>query len=159
MDDNIQKALWLGVGILLFIAVVAVGLSLFTKGKGLASDASEKLDQKTKELNMATYSTYNGQMISGTDTLNAIREFKAEAGEMQVIIQVNGGGRLQYISTGSASTGSLTARSTAEMDSMLKAAQNKNTPGTYINPYGEFYSTLIEDTSGVVRGIQIIQEP
>lgn len=159
MDDNIQKALWLGVGILLFIAVVAIGLSIFAKGKGLAMEASEQLDEKTRELNMAAYGSYNGQLISGTDTLNAIREFKAKAGDIQVVIKVNGGNSIQYISTGVASTGVLTARSTAEMDIMLKAAQNKNSTGTYINPYGSFYSTLIEDTNGVVRGMQIIQEP
>ena len=39
MDSNISKALWLGVSILLFIAVVTIGLSVF----GSMKDASAVL--------------------------------------------------------------------------------------------------------------------
>lgn len=158
MDANIQKALWLGIGILLFISVVALGMTALNKGKQVTESSMAELDKSTRMLSNAAYTSYDGHELSGDAVIAAIRAFKSTPDEIQITVKVSGGTTTTYLSTGTPSTGSLSAINKSAIDAQVKAAQNKNSATTYINPYGRFYSTLIYDANDVVRGITIEQE-
>ena len=50
MDGNISKALWLGVSILLFIAVVTIGLSVFGTMRDVSAAASGNINSIAQSL-------------------------------------------------------------------------------------------------------------
>ncbi len=158
MDGNIQKALWLGVSILLFLAVVAIGMSVFQNVRGGTTDAMENVNATNQQLNNAKYSLYDNQEVSGTDVISAINNYKLQSGEIQIVVTNSSGTATTYISGGTASTGALTELTLAVIDGTIQASQNKSATTTYINPYGSFYATLIYDVNKEVRGMNFVQQ-
>ncbi|MBN2220971.1 MAG: hypothetical protein JW708_02115 [Vallitaleaceae bacterium] len=161
MDQNIQKALWIGVSIMMFVAIVSTGLFLFNKGKGVAESSGNKLDDMAMQLSMVEYEKYDNMVVSGSDLVNTIKNYKTRSGEFIVVIQTAYPSTTQYVSSGTVSSNvlssTLTAKSKAAIDSDIQAALNE-TSSTYINPFGDFMTQLIYDANDVVKGIVAIQQ-
>jgi negative regulator of genetic competence, sporulation and motility len=157
MDGNIQKALWIGVSILLFVAVVAIGMAAYGKAAQMSDESMDNLDKQSQQLSNSAYGVYDNQYVSGTDVVNAIKNYKATPDEMQIIV-VKGGASTYYLSTGTATSGTLSPIAETTTNTMLKSAQDKNNASAYINSYGEFYATVITDVNGSVRAIRFEQQ-
>lgn len=159
MDQNIQKALWLGVGILLFIGIVSTGLSLYNKGRGVAETSSQQLDKVSKDLSEASYAPYNNAKTSGADVLSAIKLYADQSGDFIITVKTKTGSAT-YISGGSISSGvvgSLSKKNRTEIDNQIKSA-NDSTNTNYINPTASFYAQLAYDANDVIKGITFSQE-
>lgn len=159
MDQNIQKALWLGVSILLFIGIVSTGLALFNKGRGVAEASSQQLDKVSKDLSESSFASYNNTKTSGADVLSAIKLYADQSGDFIVVVKTNSSNKT-YISGGSVSqntVSSLSALNRAAIDSQIKAA-NDSKNMAYINPIANFYAQLIYDKNEVIKGISFEQE-
>lgn len=161
MDQNIQKALWLGVGVMMFIAIVSTGMYLFDKGRNVAEASGEQIDSMSQQLSMVEYSAYDNKVIKGDVVRNAINQFKYESGEFIVVVSTSYPSTNQYISSGTVSSNvlssSLTEKTRAEIDMEIQGAMDQ-TASNYINQYGEFLSQLIYDANDAVVGINIIQQ-
>lgn len=160
MDQNIQKALWLGVGILFFGAVVSIGLFMFGKGQSIAEASGQQLDVMAKQLGDIEYAGFDNEVVRGGDVINKIEQLKGNGGEVVVVVVTNSG-TTTYISTGSvtgtAMTGTLTKKTKAQNDSDIKLAKDVNST-QYINNSGKFYAQIIYDTNEAARGILFIQQ-
>ena len=161
MDQNIQKALWLGVSILFFVAVVSIGIFLFNKGKAIADNSGKQIDQANMLIAEGEYSDYSNRIIQGNDVLNAINRYKNSGNEITIRVQTNYPTTYHYISTGTVNgtqlQGALTAKNKTAIDTDIQNANTKTSP-YYINPYAKFYSQLIYDANGTVRGITVVQQ-
>jgi hypothetical protein len=161
MDQNIQKALWLGVSIMMFVAIVSTGLFLFNKGKTVADAGGEQLDNVSEQLSMVEYTAFDNEVIKGDLLANTIKQRKSTEGEFIIVVTTSYPSTIQYISTGTVAsgslTGSLTAKTRAQQDSDLQNLKNE-TSASYINPHGKFMAQLIYDSNDVVRGIIAIQQ-
>lgn len=161
MDQNIQKALWLGVGIMMFVAIVSTGLFLFNKGKAVAEAGGGQLDIVSEQLAMSKFNSFDNETVSGSMLINTVKEYKQKGGEFIIVITTNYPTTTQYISTGIVSSnivsGALTGKSLVATDSDIQALNN-DTASTYINPHAEFMAQLIYDNNGVVKGISAVQE-
>lgn len=161
MDQNIQKALWLGVSIMMFVAIVSTGLFLFNKGKTVAEAGGEKLDNVSEQLSMVEYAAFDNEVVQGDLLANTIKQRKSTDGEFIVIVTTSYPSTTQYISTGSVSsgtlTGTLTAKTKAQQDTDLQHLKDE-TASTYINPHAKFMAQLIYDANDVVRGIVAVQQ-
>mgnify|MGYP001180887385 FL=1 len=161
MDQNIQKALWLGVGIMMFIAIVSTGLFLFNKGKNLAEASGEQLDTMSEQLASIQYEKFDNMVVTGGDVLNAIKQYKQNSGSFIIEVNTSYPSSTQYISSGNISSnvisGSLSEKSKAEMDQDLQESKNIDS-SMYINPQGSFMTQLIYDANDVVKGIVATQE-
>lgn len=144
MDGNIQKALWLGVGIMIFLAVVAIGMTALSKGQELSRESMNALDDNAMVLANAAYSMYDNQNVSGTDALNAVKKFRSAGEPMAIVIDTSASGAVTY-------------NTTSVTDTQIQALQTKGN-AAYVNPYGEFYATLQTDANGVVSGITFVQQ-
>ena len=156
MDQNIQKALWLGVGIMMFIAIVSTGLFLFNKGKNLAEASGEQLDTMSEQLANIQYEKFDNMVVTGGDVLNAIKQYKQNSGSFIVEVHTNYPSSTQYISSGTISnntlSGALSDKTKAQMDQDLQESKNTDA-SVYINPQGSFMTQLIYDGNDVVKGI------
>ncbi len=161
MDQNIQKALWLGVGILFFITVVSIGLFLLNQGKGLANEAGKQLTDVSVTLSEAEYSPFDNTTVSGSDVVNAIKRYKSNSGELIICVDTKLAATYQYISggsvTGTSLSGTLNTKTKAVIDNDIAKSEDK-TDNLYINKSGKFYSELIYDDNEVVRGMTFIQQ-
>lgn len=161
MDQNIQKALWLGVGILFFVSVVSIGVFLFAKGQSIAETSGKQIDEANSLIAEGEYKDYNNRSVQGSDVLNAINKYKNRGDEIIIIVETKYPSTYEYISTGTVNQtelqGTLTAKDKADNDTDIRNANDK-TNRYYINPYGEFYSQLIYDANGTIRGILAEQQ-
>ncbi len=158
MDGNIQKALWLGVSILLFIAVVMIGMSIFSSGQDMAVEGAAALDDTTRELSNAQFGMYDNKEVNGSDVTSAINRYKQQSGDIQIIVTNNSTTTTTYVSGGSPTAGSLTELTLGTINTSIQNAQDKSQTNVYINPYGEFYATLVYDINNQVRGINFEQQ-
>ncbi len=160
MDQNIQKALWLGVGILLFIGIVSTGLSLYNKGRGVAEASSQQLDKVSKDLAESSFAPYNNAKTSGADVLSAIKLYADQSGEFIISVKTKASTNV-YVSGGSISTdntvGDLSQKSRGDIDKQIKAA-NDSKNNAYINPTASFYAQLVYDKNEVIKGITFEQQ-
>lgn len=159
MDQNIQKALWLGVGILLFIGIVSTGLSLYNKGRGVAEASSRQLDNVSKDLAESSFAPYNNAKTSGADVISAIKLFSDQTGEIIISVKTKTSTN-NYVSSGSISNGTvsgLSAMTRSAIDNQIKNA-NDSTGSSYINPTATFYAQLAYDKNDVIKGITFTQE-
>lgn len=106
MEGNLSKALWLGVSILLFIAVVTIGLSIFGGMKEVSSLASDKVGSIAQSLAEEEFRMYDGKEVRGDDVLSALGSFSGRSGEVIVMVATlgnNGGNPIDLdpsVSTG-----------------------------------------------------------
>jgi uncharacterized membrane protein len=161
MDQNIQKALWLGVSIMMFVAIVSTGLFLFNKGKAVAEAGGGQLDVVSEQLAMSKFNSYDNEIVSGSMMINTIKEYKNKGAEFIIIIKTNFPTTTQYISTGIVTgnivNGVLTGKALAITNTDIQAL-NDDTSSTYINPHADFMAQLIYDVNGVVKGITAEQQ-
>lgn len=161
MDQNIQKALWLGIGILFFVAVVSIGIFLFNKGQSIAETSGKQIDEANSMIAEAEFSDYSNQEVMGSDILNAINKYKNKGDEITIKVVTNYPTTYQYISAGTVNgtelQTTLTGKTKSVNDTDIKNANDKTSP-YYINPYAKFYSQLIYDANGTIRGILATQQ-
>ncbi len=157
MDGNIQKALWLGVSVLMFLAVVAIGMSMFQAGNNVAKEGQEELNNIASSLSEAEYAAFDNATVSGNDVISAINKYKHDSGEMQITVSNKTGGTSTYISGGDAASGSLSEMTLDAINQTIQTSQDKNN-SAYINPFGDFYATLVYDSNEQVRGIKFEQK-
>jgi hypothetical protein len=90
MDGNISKALWLGVSILLFIAVVTIGITVFSSMKDVSNAANEKIGARVQNLTDTQFDAYNGKEVTGDKVISAISEFSGESGDIIILVATLG---------------------------------------------------------------------
>ncbi len=90
MEGNLSKALWLGVSILLFIAVVTVGLSIFGGMKEVSNLANDRVGAISQSMAEEEFRMYDGKEVKGDDVLSALGTFAGRSGEVIVYVATLG---------------------------------------------------------------------
>lgn len=86
MDGNLSKALWIGVSILLFIAVVTIGLSIFGGMKDVAAAGNERIGSVAQGMLESEFSKFNGKEVTGGDVLAALDYYTDRSGEIIIFV-------------------------------------------------------------------------
>lgn len=92
MDGNMTKALWLGVTILLFVAVVSIGITLFNGMKDIGDESGARIGSIASSLKDEVFRPYDGRQVKGDDVLTAISTFGGQSGEVIVLVDTLGDG-------------------------------------------------------------------
>ncbi len=90
MDGNLSKALWLGVSILLFIAVVTIGLSIFGGMKDASTLANDRIGSISQSMAEEEFRMFDGKEVKGDDVLSALGTFSGRSGEVLVLVATLG---------------------------------------------------------------------
>lgn len=90
MDSNISKALWLGVSILLFIAVVTIGLSVFGSMKDASAAANDSINSIAQSMAEEDLRAFDGKEVKGDQVLGAINNLSGRSGEVIVLVATLG---------------------------------------------------------------------
>ncbi len=159
MDNNIGKALWIGVGILFFIAVVSLGLSMLDQGRSIAQDQSENLADIQRRLSDAQFDIYDNQSVTGSQVLAAIKQFRDFKDVFSVSVTTNKG-TVVYLNNATFSGGQATLGSVQDdtaVETAIKNARDES-HNAFINPVASFDAQIRKDSNGSIIGIQFVQE-
>ncbi len=159
MDNNISKALWIGIGILFFIGVVSLGLSIFNKGKAVASHQNEALGDLERNLAEAEFDLYDNQSITGAEVLSAIKKYRDKAEQISVSVTTNKGSNI-YLNSAKFTDDTVTlgnAKTGSEIEKDIEEAR-KESSNNYINPVAKFDAKIRRDENNVIAGIIFTQE-
>lgn len=161
MDQNIQRALWLGVGIMMFAAIITTGLFIFNKGKSLADQSGEQLDATAEQLAAVETQKFDYEEVSGSDVLNLIQNKKHDTGEFIVLVTTSYPSSHQYVSSGTISdevlSEALTEKDKDDLNDEFRDMKDESSED-YINPHGTFMTQLIYDKNDVVKGVIATQQ-
>ncbi len=159
MDNNIGRALWIGVGVLFFIAVVSIGLSMLDQGRSIAQDQSEKLSDIQKRLSDAEFDIYDNQTVTGSQVVAAIKSFRAYKEAFSIRVTTNKG-TVTYLNGASFSGSDVTIGSQhddATIENAIKDARNEAN-AAFINPVASFDAQVRKDANDVISAIEFVQE-
>lgn len=159
MDNNISKALWIGVGILFFIGVVSLGLSLFNRGRDVTQKQSDSLSDLEKTLAESEYASYDNRTVSGAEVLSAIKNYRDKSSTFAISVTTKKG-TVVYLNNASFGSNVVTLGSAVDemtIENQIKQARDE-ADGSYINPIAKFDSALRKDKNGVIAGIIFTQE-
>lgn len=90
MDGNLSKALWIGVSILLFIAVVTIGVSIFSQMKEVSDAATNRIGSFTESMAEEEFRVFDGKEVTGDKVLSAISTYSSDSGEIIVMVATLG---------------------------------------------------------------------
>ncbi len=159
MDNNIGRALWIGIGILFFIAVVSLGLSMLDQGRSIAQEQSEKLSDIQKRLSDAEFDIYDNQSVSGAQVVAAIKSFREFKDVFSIRVTTNKG-TVTYLNGASFSGTTVTlgsAHDDGTVEDAIKSARDEAN-AAFINPVASFDSQVRKDSNGVISAIEFVQE-
>lgn len=136
--DNILKGVLLGAAVLLTIGVIAISIVLYNSGQQVVTKAEQDMVGISNALSMTKFQNYDSTVVSGSQVIGATRLY-ADQGTLSVIVTTLGGTAQTY---------------TAVNKYILTDPTNIN----YINPTGNFKSTLTINANKVVVSINFVQQ-
>lgn len=152
---NVVKAILIAASIFFTLAIVSIGVIVVTTGQDSVKQATSEISGIQSELADQTFLIYENNTISGSQVINTLRKYKDR--EFFGI----------YVETGKNSSGHGTwyFYDVSDPDSIsdngatddLSSTTNESS-SHYINPSGQFDSSLIYDSNNVIRGIEFIQQ-
>ncbi len=158
MDNNITKALWLGIGVLFFVGVVSLGLNVFNKGKSAANEQANNLSELEKSLVESEYSAYDNESVTGADVLSCIKKYR-EKSDVFAVKVVTKKTSTVYLNTATINENGVvvgSAKTPSSIEASIKDARTESS-FSYINPVAVFDASLKKDGNGVISAVEFVQ--
>ncbi len=158
MDNNITKALWLGIGVLFFVGVVSLGLNVFNKGKSAANEQANNLSELEKTLVESEYSAYDNESVTGADVLSCIKKYreKADVFSIRVVTKKTSTTYLNAATFNDDGVVIGSAKTASTIEGSIKDARMESS-FSYINPVAVFDASLRKDGNGVISAVEFVQ--
>lgn len=159
MDNNITKALWIGVGVLFFIAVVSIGISLLNQSTEIAQQQAAELSDIQERLSSAKFSAYDNTSVTGSQVLSCIKNFREDKDIISIQVKTNKSTNV-YLNSATFGNDNVTlgsAHDDSTVEKEIKEARDESN-SKYINPVGKFDAQIRKDNNGVISGITFVQK-
>lgn len=147
MSGNLKDWLKTAAVVVLAVALILVAFKVKDSSTKTIDSAIAQNNSFSTELVESKFTQYDGQTVTGSDVINAIKSLK---GEVVCVIVNNGKQETQYLYNAS-----LTQDLTDDLSAMLKEAKNKQNMNKYINPAATFDGEIIRDSdTDAITGIR-----
>ncbi|WP_405170664.1 ABC transporter permease [Paenibacillus sp. FSL H8-0280] len=161
MEENTGVGIRVAAGIFLTIMLITIVVIITISSQDAAKQGQTKMAAITTQLSDTEYNTYNNTTLSGSQVLNAVRQYMNQD---EFGIQVITG--KQYASDNKTSgtfygqkfnvEGSVVKTMDSYSNTILSNAEKQSQP-EYINPSGKFISSILRDDNNMIRGIKFEQ--
>ncbi|MEF2964209.1 ABC transporter permease [Paenibacillus sp. M1] len=155
MEENTGVGIRVAAGIFLTIMLITIVVIITISSQDAAKQGQTKMASITTQLSETEFNTYNNTTLSGSQVLNAIRQYM-NLTQFGLRVTTGKGATDYYGNRFNDSTGEIT-NSDTEKKLNLNDAENQSEP-EYINPSGQFKSTIVRDKNNMIRGIIFIQQ-
>ncbi|ANS75348.1 ABC transporter permease [Paenibacillus yonginensis] len=159
MEENTGVGIRVAAGIFLTIMLITIVVIITISSQDAAKQGQTKMASITTQLSDTEFNTYNNTTLSGSQVLNAIRQYmsleqfgvKVTTGKNATSVYGTGFQEVNGIIT------SMNSDKEESKNSSLSDALNQAADG-YINPTGKFKSYIVRDQNNMIRGIVFQQE-
>ncbi|WP_435924003.1 ABC transporter permease [Paenibacillus sp. DYY-L-2] len=155
MEENTGVGIRVAAGIFLTIMLITIVVIITISSQDAAKQGQTKMASITTQLSETEFNTYNNTTLSGSQVLNAIRQYMSldEFG-IHVITGKDTNGEF-YGNTFNLSIGQIDQSVSKKLELTKALAQEAD---EYINPSGQFKSTIVRDKNNMIRGIIFRQQ-
>lgn len=150
MEENTGVGIRVAAGIFLTIMLITIVVIITISSQDAAKQGQTKMASITTQLSDTEFNTYNNTTLSGSQALNAIRQYMSLE-EFGIRVKTGKGGDTFYGKKFVDANGVITDIEEAG-DGDLKKAEDQ-TKDEYINPSGKFKSKILRDKNNMIRGI------
>nr|WP_154985819.1 ABC transporter permease [Paenibacillus xylanexedens] len=155
MEENTGVGIRVAAGIFLTIMLITIVVIITISSQDAAKQGQTKMAAITTQLSDTEYQTYNNTTLSGSQVLNAVRQYmNQEQFGVQVITGKQRGTVGTFYGDAFNDIGEITDASSTS--SLYKAEEQS--AAEYINPSGKFRSSIVRDKNNMIRGIIFRQE-
>jgi len=156
--ENSLKAIIIGAGVVITMAVVSIGFILMRSGQNTAMNTISRLERLNTELSESQYTIYDGMEVSGSEVVNTIRRFKDEYVGIKVLTNKNkasdGKWYIHSVTLINNNRGEIDPGGTVGNISELMNEESNE----YVNPNGIFTGTVIRDENGRIVALVFTQK-
>lgn len=153
MEENTGVGIRVAAGIFLTIMLITIVVIITISSQDAAKQGQTKMASITTQLSDTEFNTYNNTTLSGSQVLNAIRQYMNL--EQFGIKVTTGKGGEEFYGNKFTDNGDIDQSSGKKLD--LQNAENQSVP-EYINPSGKFNSSIVRDKNNMIRGIVFKQQ-
>ena len=150
---NVWKIVGMIAGGFFLIGAIAYGFVFFNSSKEQAGYLNTKMTKLNESLASVDVDMYDGNVVSGSEVLNAINKFKSDDIAIQVKTKAENESYYYNYSIGE-SNGSKVLKTTGT--ATIQSARTKGR-SNYINPLGRFTGSIIRDANDSVIGVKFEQ--
>ena len=145
-----MKALLIGAGVVITLAVITIGFIILNQGQNTAKLAVSKVDKLNSNIVESEFTVYDAMEISGNEVVTVISKFKNEPIAIKVVTKKNSGTFYNYTLDSNDSLGSTSSEKISQA--------TEPTSDKYINPSGRFKGEIKRDENFVVTGLVFTQQ-
>lgn len=160
MEGIYKILLFIGGGVLVLL-VIAFGIRTYRNTQDQANQIGTQITDKVNNALELQYTQYDGQIISGSEVLNVIKDTYAASDYAQVSVKTSGAAAAVIYVTdrahGATSVGPGTKAAAATYSAAVANAQDK-TNANYIAPTGKFKGEVTRDANGTIVEIYFEQQ-
>ncbi|KGP79590.1 MULTISPECIES: hypothetical protein [unclassified Paenibacillus] len=160
MEENTGVGIRVAAGIFLTIMLITIVVIITISSQDAAKQGQTKMAAITTQLSDTEYQTYSNTTLSGSQVLNAVRQYmNQEQFGVQVItgkqkaLNPDSQGAFYGDRFDTVSGQILSIEKTIDLTAAEKQSEN-----AYINPSGKFKSSIVRDKNNMIRGIIFKQE-
>jgi len=148
MEENTGVGIRVAAGIFLTIMLITIVVIITISSQDAAKQGQTKMASITTQLSDTEFNTYNNTTLSGSQVLNAVRQYM-DLEQFGIHVTTGKLGEMYYGNKFDLENGTVRSK---EKNRDLKTAENQSVT-TYINPSGKFTSNVVRDANNMIRGI------
>lgn len=154
MEENTGVGIRVAAGIFLTIMLITIVVIITISSQDAAKQGQTKMASITTQLSDTEFNTYNNTTLSGSQVLNAIRQYMNLE---QFGIKVTTGKNATSFYGNEFSDDGQIINKDSDKKLELKDAEDQSQP-QYINPSGKFKAIIKRDQNSMIRGIVFVQQ-
>lgn len=148
-----KKILLFSVGLILVVGFVAIGLTIYNKGKTSVANTSAQYDNLVSQYDDVEYALYDGGTASGSEVVALCKALARKQDGVTIVVK-----------TGKNTTGitfkyGTTDSEKATYEANITAAETKRANSDdYINPAASFSGKVEKDSNNIVTKVTFTQK-
>ena len=149
MDENTNKGIRLGAGLIMTLLIIGVAITILMIGVGLMQNGGAQAGSMANNLSNQKYLSYDNTIVQGNTITSLIAQYEPDA-DISIVVSI-GGTETQFIrgSSGASTAGEATldaeAFDHATEAAALRAAGDKSDSGHYIAATKQFLCVVCKD--------------
>ncbi|OAB38443.1 ABC transporter permease [Paenibacillus glacialis] len=149
MEENTGVGIRVAAGIFLTIMLITIVVIITISSQDAAKQGQTKMASITTQLSDTEFNTYNNTTLSGSQVLNAVRQYMDLE---QFGIHVTTGKRAGKFYGNRFDITNGNVDPSYQKNNDLRPAEDQS-QSVYINPSGKFTSRVVRDANNMIRGI------
>ncbi|AWP25199.1 MULTISPECIES: ABC transporter permease [Paenibacillus] len=150
MEENPNLALRIAAGIFFTVLLITIVAMLTMSSQDATKQGQSKITTITTQISNTEYNTYNNASMSGSQVLNAVRQYMDQE-HFGIQVTTGKGATTFYGNTFNPNDGTVVG-GPKDKNKNISTAEDPALD-TYVNPSGKYSSRVVRDQNNVIVGL------